>query len=121
YASRVLPEAEGQASRMLQDAEGYSAHIIGQAQGDTARFDSIETEFSKAPAITRERLYLETMKEIMAASSKVMIDADVGNNMLYLPLDQLMNQVAGASNSGASSGSSAGANAPSTQAAAGAQ
>src|SRR5690606_25305648 len=75
----------------------------------------------KAPAITRERLYLETMKEIMAASSKVMIDADVGNNMLYLPLDQLMNQVAGASNSGASSGSSAGANAPSTQAAAGAQ
>ncbi len=121
YASRVVPEAEGQASRMIQDAEGYSAHIVGQAQGDTARFDSIESEFSKAPSITRERLYLETMKDIMVASSKVMIDAEVGNNMLYLPLDQIMKQAAGAPASGAAGGSSSSAGAASTQAAAGAQ
>lgn len=126
YASRVIPEAEGHASRMLQDAEGYSARVIGQAQGDTARFDSIESEFSKAPAITRERLYLETMQEIMAASSKVMIDANVGNNMLYLPLDQIMKQAAGtggasASGSSTGGGSSSSAGSTSTQAAAGAQ
>ncbi|MER1968285.1 FtsH protease activity modulator HflK [Castellaniella sp. GW247-6E4] len=121
YASRVVPEAEGQASRMTQDAEGYSAQIVGQAQGDTARFDSIESEFSKAPSITRERLYLETMQDIMVASSKVMIDAQVGNNMLYLPLDQIMKQAASVPSPGAGSGSSSSAGAASTQAAAGAQ
>lgn len=94
YASKVVPEAEGQASRMTQDAEGYSAKIIGQAEGDTSRFDSIETEFAKAPGITRERMYLETMQDILQGSSKVMIDANVGNNMLYLPLDQIMKQAA---------------------------
>ncbi len=126
YASRVVPEAEGQAARMIQDAEGYSAQILGQAQGNTARFDSIESEFAKAPSITRERLYLETMQDIMTASSKVMIDAEVGNNMLYLPLDQIMKQAAGTSAHGASAGSNSstsgsGANTAPAQAAAGAQ
>uniref|UniRef100_UPI00333FEA69 FtsH protease activity modulator HflK n=1 Tax=Castellaniella defragrans TaxID=75697 RepID=UPI00333FEA69 len=120
YASQVVPEAEGQAARMIQDAEGYSAQTIGRAQGDTARFDSIESEYAKAPSITRERMYLQTMQDIMVASSKVMINADVGNNMLYLPLDQIMKQVAGTPARGASTSSGSGAGAAPAQAAAGA-
>lgn len=94
YASQVLPEAEGQSARMIQEAEGYSAKVIGQAQGDTSRFDSIVTEYTKAPAITRERIYLETMQDILSESAKVMIDAPVGSNMLYLPLDKIMDRAA---------------------------
>jgi len=101
----VLPEAEGQAARMIQESEGYSAKVIGQAQGDTSRFDSIATEYAKAPGVTRERLYLETMQEILSDSAKVMIDAPVGNNMLYLPLDKIMGQAAHAAGSAPSSGS----------------
>lgn len=111
YASQILPEAEGQAARMTQDAEGYSARIIGQAEGDTARFDSIESEFAKAPAITRERMYLETMQDILQGSSKVMIDANVGNNMMYLPLDQIMKQTA-RSGAGSASGTDSTSAAP---------
>ncbi len=103
YASKVVPEAEGQSARMIQEAEGYSAKVIGQSQGDTSRFDSIAAEYAKAPAITRERIYLETMQDILSDSSKVMIDASVGNNMLYLPLDKIMRQVAGNSASGSAS------------------
>src|SRR5690606_6183076 len=72
-----------------------SATVSGDAQGDTARFTSIESEFAKAPAITRERMYLSTMQEILENSSKVMIDSQSSNNMLYLPLDKIMSQVAG--------------------------
>ncbi|MFA5662493.1 FtsH protease activity modulator HflK [Castellaniella sp.] len=103
YASKVLPEAEGQAARMLEDAEGYSARVIGRAQGDTARFTSVAAEYAKAPAITRERIYLETMQDILSGTAKVLLDAPVGNNMLYLPLDQIMGQAARAG--GSSSGS----------------
>ncbi|MCZ4330415.1 FtsH protease activity modulator HflK [Castellaniella denitrificans] len=105
YASKVLPEAEGQAARMIQESEGYSAKVIGQAQGDTSRFDSIATEYAKAPGVTRERLYLETMQEILSDSAKVMIDAPVGNNMLYLPLDKIMGQAAHAAGGAPSPGS----------------
>ncbi|WP_298015758.1 FtsH protease activity modulator HflK [uncultured Castellaniella sp.] len=106
YASQVLPEAEGQAARMIQEAEGYSARVIGQAQGNTSRFDSVATEYAKAPAITRERMYLETMQDIFTDTAKVMIDAPVGNNMLYLPLDKIMQQAA--RGNGAASGSGGG-------------
>ena len=95
YANKILPETEGLVARILQDAEGYRARIIGRAQGDAARFTSVETEFAKAPQITRERLYLSTMQEILANTGKVMVDSQVGSNMLYLPLDKIMNQVAG--------------------------
>ncbi|MFT0532302.1 FtsH protease activity modulator HflK [Castellaniella hirudinis] len=94
YASKILPEAEGQAARMVQDAEGYSAQVVGQAQGDTSRFNSVAAEYAKAPAITRERIYLQTMQDIFTDTAKVMIDAPVGNNMLYLPLDKIMQQAA---------------------------
>jgi len=108
YASKVIPEAEGQSARMIQEAEGYSAQVIGKAQGDTSRFDSVAVEYSKAPAITRERLYLETMQDILSDTAKVMIDAPVGNNMLYLPLDKIMREAAagGGARAGASGGNS---------------
>ena len=93
YANKILPETEGMVARMLQDAEGYRARVVGQAQGDAARFTSVEAEFSKAPKVTRERLYLSTMQEILSSTSKIMIDSTAGNNMLYLPLDKIMNQV----------------------------
>lgn len=105
YASKVLPEAEGQAARMIQESEGYSAKVIGEAQGNTSRFDSIATEYAKAPDITRDRIYLETMQDILSDTAKVMIDAPVGNNMLYLPLDKIMNQVGSGKGGSSSSGS----------------
>lgn len=94
YASKVLPEAQGQVARMIQDAEGYRAKTIGSAEGDTSRFTSIESEYAKAPDITRQRMYLATMQEILRDAGKVMIDTNASNNMLYLPLDKIMNQAA---------------------------
>ncbi|WP_416233261.1 FtsH protease activity modulator HflK [Castellaniella sp.] len=119
YASKVLPEAEGQAARMVQDAEGYSAQVIGQAQGDTSRFSSVAAEYNKAPAITRERIYLQTMQDIFTDTAKVMIDAPVGNNMLYLPLDKIMQQAASGSSPSAAT-SSAGSSSSSPVSTAGA-
>ncbi len=98
YSSKILPEAEGQVARMLQQAEGYKATTIGDAQGDTARFSQVEKEFAIAPDITRERMYLSTMQEILTGASKVMVDSDSGNNMFYLPLDKLMEQAAATGN-----------------------
>ncbi len=103
YASKVLPEAQGQVARMIQDAEGYRAKVVGDAEGDTARFTSIETEYAKAPEITRQRMYLATMQDILKDAGKVMVDTDASNNMLYLPLDKIMGQAA--RDAGASSGS----------------
>lgn len=97
YANKVLPEAQGQVARMMQEAEGYRATVIGDATGDTARFSSVEVEYAKAPQITRERMYLATMQEILQNTSKIMIDSQASNNMLYLPLDKIMNQAAGSS------------------------
>lgn len=93
YASKVIPEARGQASRILQDAEGYKAAVIGQAQGAAARFASVEKEYANAPEITRERMYLSTLEQVYANTSKVLLDAKGSNNMMYLPLDKLLNQV----------------------------
>src|SRR5690606_29429009 len=115
YANQVLPQAEGQVARMLQDAQGYRARVIGDAQGDTARFTSVEAEFAKAPEVTRQRMYLSTMQEIMESTAMVMVDADSSNNMLYLPLDKIMSDTArnprGSSSGSASETSAAGAGA----------
>ncbi|NLY65384.1 MAG: FtsH protease activity modulator HflK [Alcaligenaceae bacterium] len=97
YASKVIPEARGQASRMVQDAEGYRATVVGQAQGQAARFESIEKEYAQAPAITRERMYISTMEEVFANASKVMVDTEGGNNLIYLPIDKLIQQASGSS------------------------
>lgn len=94
YASRILPETQGQVARMVQEAEGYRAKVVGDAQGDTARFLSVEGEYVKAPDVTRERMYLSTMQSILQRSGKIMLDASAGNNMLYLPLDKIAGRVA---------------------------
>ena len=94
YASRVLPEAQGQASRLVQEAEGYRVAVVSRAEGESARFTSIEAEYAKAPGITRERMYLSTMQSIYEKSGKVFIDSQASNNMLYLPLDKIMQQAA---------------------------
>jgi membrane protease subunit HflK len=94
YANQVVPLAGGQASRLTQEAEGYKAKVIGDAQGNTSRFTSIVNEYRKAPAVMRERMYLETMQEIFSHSSKVMVDTRGGNNMIYLPIDKIIQQAA---------------------------
>ncbi|MEN9500789.1 MAG: FtsH protease modulator HflK [Pseudomonadota bacterium] len=92
YAKKVVPEAKGRASRLLEEANGYKQGTIAKAEGDVARFLQLATEYRKAPEVTRERLYLETMENVMAGSRKVIIDTTRGNNTLYLPLDQIMAQ-----------------------------
>src|SRR5690606_31264067 len=92
YANQVVPLARGQASRMIEQAEGYRAKVVGDAKGDAARFQSILAEYEKAPDVMRQRMYLETMQEIFSRASKVMVDAEGSNQMLYLPLDKIMQQ-----------------------------
>ncbi|MDR2507705.1 MAG: FtsH protease activity modulator HflK [Candidatus Accumulibacter sp.] len=96
YANEVIPRARGTAARLLQEAEAYKQRLISTAEGDASRFRQIYAEYVKAPAVTRNRLYLETMQQIYANTPKVMIDAKGQGNLLYLPLDKLM-QAAGAS------------------------
>jgi membrane protease subunit HflK len=100
YAKKVVPVARGKAARAIEGATAYRSRLISKAQGEASRFEQLATAYAKSPAVTRERLYLETMEEVLQRSSKVLIDAKSGNNMLYLPLDKL--------STGASAGSSAG-------------
>ncbi len=90
-----MPRARGQASRLLQEADGYNASVTQRADGDASRFRQILVEYAKAPGVTRERLYLDMMQSVLGNSSKVLIDQKAGNNLLYLPLDQLLKQSAG--------------------------
>ena len=95
YANDVVPRAAGTAARLKQEADGYKARIVAQAQGDTQRFSSVLTEYQKAPQVTRERMYLDAMQEIYSGVNKVFIDSRAAGNLLYLPIDKLM-QSAGA-------------------------
>jgi len=100
YAKQVVPNARGNAARIIEDATAYRSQAISKAQGESSRFEQLSTAYKKAPAVTRERLYLETMEQVLESSSKVMIDSKSGNNMLYLPLDKLQgNASASGSNS----------------------
>ncbi len=92
YANDVVPRARGMASRLLQEADGYNASVVQRADGDASRFRQILVEYAKAPAVTRQRLYLDMMQSVLGNSSKVMIDQKGGNNLLYLPLEQLLKQ-----------------------------
>lgn len=89
YANGLVPEARGQAQRMIQDAQAYREQVIAEAEGDAARFNLLLGEYKKAPEVTRSRLYLEAVQNVMANSTKVMIDVEGGNNILYLPLDKI--------------------------------
>lgn len=90
YANDVVPKAKGTAARLLQEADGYKQRLIATAEGDASRFKQINTEYAKAPEVTRSRMYLETMQQIYANTSKVMVDTKGQGNLLYLPLDKLM-------------------------------
>jgi membrane protease subunit HflK len=102
YANDVIPRARGTASRLQQEADGYRQRVIATAEGDGARFRSVLAEYAKAPAVTRERLYIETMQQVLASTSKVMMDFKGSGNLLYLPLDRVL-QSAGAQASGEAS------------------
>jgi membrane protease subunit HflK len=103
YANDVIPKARGAASRLLQEAEAYRARVIANAEGDAARFKQVLVEYQKAPAVTRDRMYIETMQQIFANTSKVLIDSKNGNNLLNLPLDKLITQAAADSSKPAAS------------------
>ena len=90
YANDVIPRARGMAARLMQEAEGYRSRVIEQSQGDASRFRQVVAEYTKAPQVTRDRLYLDAMQQIMSNTSKILIDQKSGGNMLYLPLDKLM-------------------------------
>lgn len=90
YSNDVVPKARGAAARKMQEAEGYKEQVIAQAEGETSRFSKLFAEYSKAPDITRKRLYIESMETVFSEASTVMVDVKGGNNMLYLPLDKLV-------------------------------
>ena len=92
YANNVVPLATGTASRLKEESEAYKARVVAQAQGDAQRFRSVLAEYQKAPQVTRDRMYLETMQQIYANVTKVMVDSKQGSNMLYLPLDKILQQ-----------------------------
>jgi len=95
YANDVIPRARGAASRLIEEAEGYKARVVAQAEGDAQRFRLVQTEHAKAPQVMRERLYLEAMQAVYSNVTKVLIDTRDNSNLLYLPLDKIM-QSAGA-------------------------
>jgi membrane protease subunit HflK len=94
YANDVIPRARGAAARLAEEAEGYKARITAQAQGDAQRFKLLLAEYQRAPQVTRDRLYLESMQQIYGNVTKIMVESRQGQNMLFLPLDKIMQQVA---------------------------
>ena len=114
YANSIIPEAQGKATRLREEARAYREEIVSRAQGDTRRFKQLLTEYRRAPAVTRERLYLETMEDVLGKTGKVMVDVEDGQNMMYLPLDKITQKHRRSSASGADSGSSSSSNSSSS-------
>jgi len=96
YANDVIPRARGSASRLQQEAEGYKQRVIANAEGDSSRFRQVLTEYAKAPQVTRERIYIDTMREILSSTNKIMMDYRGSGNLLLLPLEKLLQQGGGA-------------------------
>ncbi len=92
YANDVVPRARGNAARLLEEANGYQAEVVQRAEGDASRFRQILVEYSKAPGVTRQRLYLDMVQSVLGSSTKILVDQKAGNNLLYLPLDKLIQQ-----------------------------
>ena len=90
YRNEIIPLARGEAKQIIEEAKAYKVKIIKSAEGEAIRFNNLYREYEKAPQVTRERLYIETVESVLANTSKVMIDVEGGNNLLYLPLDKLM-------------------------------
>lgn len=97
YANDVIPRASGAAARLIQESQGYKLSVIANAEGDVSRFKQILVEYQKAPAVTRERMYLDMMQQVMGNISKVLVDQKNGNSLLYLPLDKLIETSRGGS------------------------
>ena len=101
YANEIIPRAKGTAARLIEEAEGYKAKVVGTAEGDASRFKQVYVEYAKAPQVTKDRMYIDTMQQIYSNVTKVMVDAHSSGQLLYLPLDKLIQQSSGdASNSG---------------------
>jgi membrane protease subunit HflK len=92
YANGVIPEARGKSQRLIEEAEAYKAEVIARAEGESDRFEKLLAEYKRAPQVTRERLYLDAVENVMSNASKVMVDVKGGNNMIYLPLDRMGNR-----------------------------
>ncbi len=90
YRNEVIPKARGQAARLREEADGYKQTVVAQAEGEAKRFTQLLTEYNKAPKVTRDRIYIDTVEAVLSNTSKVMVDVKGSNNLLYLPLDQLM-------------------------------
>ena len=103
YANSVIPEARGQAQRLLEEANGYRQAIVARAEGEAERFNLLVSEYRQAPEVMRERMFIETLQEVLSNTSKIVVSGEGSNNLLYLPIDKLMQQ-------GGSSSSSSGSN-----------
>ncbi len=115
YASDEIPKARGTAARLREESEGYKSRVIAQAEGDVQRFKSVLAEYQKAPAVTRDRMYLDTMQQVFSSVSKIMVDSRSGSNLLYLPLDKLLQSTGSGANPAApAAGAAAPAGATST-------
>jgi len=90
YANDVIPRAVGTASRLKEEADAYKSRIVAQAQGDSQRFKSVLSEYQKAPQVTRDRMYIDTMQQVYGNVTKVLVDSRQGSNLLYMPLDKLI-------------------------------
>ena len=90
YRNEILPAARGESAKMLEQANAYKQEVVSRAEGDAKRFISLYNEYRKAPGVTRDRLYIETVESVLAQTSKVMVDVKGGNNMIYLPLDKML-------------------------------
>ena len=95
YANRVVPEARGEAQRVIEQANAYRDQVIARADGEAYRFEQLLGEYQQSPLVTRERLYIDAMQEMLLNSSKILVDVEGGNNLLYLPLDKIMEQSTG--------------------------
>lgn len=111
YANDVIPKAQGTSARLREEAAGYAARVTAQAEGDAERFKSVLAEYQKAPGVTRDRLYIDTMQQVYSNVTKVMVDSRQGSNLLYLPIDKLM-QMSGPAGAGASASSAATSGSP---------
>jgi modulator of FtsH protease HflK len=100
YANDIIPRARGAAARLVQEAQGYKASVMARAEGDARRFTSIVNEYVKAPVVTRDRMYIETMEQVLSSTTKILIDQKGGSNVLYLPLDRMLQHASGSAGAG---------------------
>jgi membrane protease subunit HflK len=109
YSNQILPQARGEAARVSADAKAYRDQVIAEAEGETSRFLAVLAEYRKAPEVTRQRLYIDTMQDVIGDSQKVLIDVPESNSLMYLPLEQMIKKASGeasSSNGGSSPGAS---------------